>query len=130
MPTKRLTSPLDRNGFQKIFQFGGGSDVVFTANEDASGVAYIVGYWIEAGGGDDVIYGSDIIHDPFFDTRADVLVGGDGSDTIYGGGGNDSINGGNIGGADSSKGQKPPPTNLLVGDGVRQSDGSYPTFPS
>ncbi len=124
MPAKNLTSPLDRNGNQKLFKFGGGANTIFTANgyfvdpaDPESFVSYTTGYNINTGGGNDIIYGSDI-------AAGDTLTGGDGDDIIFGGGGGDTIRGGNLDGSDASKGQSDAPTNILVGDGERVEDDS------
>lgn len=127
MPTKTLSSQATRKGDQDIFTFGGGSDTIFAFDDGSSPFGYV----IDAGGGDDTIFGSDFAgrgtplgHDPRT-TSGDVLVGGDGSDQIFGGAGDDTIYGGyEDGSADASKGQNPPPQNLLVGDGERMADGS------
>ena len=117
MPTKNLVSPFARDGVtQRSYTFGGGAEIVFTADEDESGDPFPIGYKIDTGGGDDIIYGS---------SQDDELTGGDGDDTIYGGDGDDIINGGKADGSDANKGQSPPPVNFLVGDGVRQLDGTY-----
>ena len=118
MPTKFLASPFGRDGFtQKSHKFGGGADTIFTANVDESGDPLVIGYNIDARGGNDAIYGSDF---------EDNLTGGNGDDMIIGGGGDDTINGGNADGSpDSGKGKNSVPTNILVGDGERQADGSY-----
>ena len=130
MPTKNLTTPFARDGVtQRNYVFGGGAETVFTANgefvdapdpnDPPNFVPFSIGYSIDTRGGNHTIYGSDL---------GDDLTGGDGSDTIFGGGGDDTIRGGNKeDGSDASKGQQPPPTNLLVGDGVRQINGTYVT---
>jgi Ca2+-binding RTX toxin-like protein len=122
MPIKELSSPFARDGVsQGSFKFGGGAEVVFTANG-----AFPFGYIIDTGGSDDVIYGSDI--GAAGSGIGDVLTGGDGSDTIYGGGGDDTILGGNADGSDSSKGQNAAPTNLLVGDGERLTTDPFSAY--
>lgn len=117
MPTKTLTDPAGFSGPRGHYRFGGGSELIYTVD------GFLTGYTIDAAGGDDTVYGSN---------ADDILVGGDGSDVLFGGEGEDILIGGHADptdisladpmALDSSKGQNPPPTNLLVGDGVKQGD--------
>jgi len=114
MPTKTLTSPLGRDGSQKLFKFGGGANTINAMDHSGD-----FGYWINAGGGDDTINGADFRSnlpngDPGFSN--DTLIGGKGSDTIIGGLGDDHIYGGKEDGSDGGKGRNPTVTNSLYGE--------------
>jgi Ca2+-binding RTX toxin-like protein len=63
-----------------------GNDTIYGGEvfEDGVGTGIAIGS-IDAGSGDDIVYG---------DNRTDSIKGGIGNDTIYGGGGEDSIEGG------------------------------------
>jgi len=119
MPTKVLDSQAGRNGVQKTFKFGGGSNEIRAEDDGTSAYSYI----INAGGGDDMIFGSDfttrfgtgtMVDDRT--TNGDLLIGGMGSDTIVGGAGDDWIYGGNEDGSDGGKGKAPIVTNILYGE--------------
>ena len=124
MPTKTLTSQTDRKEIQATFKFGGGKNEITAIDDEVAGYGYI----INAGGGDDTIFGSDFtglgFSDPVFDPLTDdartefgdLLIGGMGSDSIVGGGGDDWIYGGNEDGSDGGKGKDPEVSNHLVGD--------------
>ncbi len=136
MPTKVLDSQAGRNGVQKTFKFGGGANTIIANDDEISDF----GYFINSGGGDDDITGSDFfrlleVPDPteenpdatiFIIDGGDLLIGGDGSDNIEGGLGNDIIFGGNEDGTDSAKGKYAEPRNLLFGDDdIFDTTGTY-----
>jgi len=121
MPTKNLTSPLDRNGDQRLFKFGGGANTITTENGFLADPAdpdsfefYSIGYSINAGGGNDSITGSDI-GEPGSGV-GDTLIGGTGSDSIIGGFGDDIIKGGTDDGTEKPARRDDNPKNVLIGD--------------